>query len=62
MTESENHRRCELIDKEIDGTLSLAELDELKSLQIKMLAYRRRMAPLPINELQKIIETLKANK
>ncbi len=47
-TEEKNQRRCDLIDREIDGTLTVAQAMELRDLQREMLEYRRRLAPLPI--------------
>lgn len=47
-TEAKNERRCDLIDKEIESTLTPAETVELQSLQQAMLNYRNRVAPLPI--------------
>ena len=45
--DAKNIRRCNLIDKEINGTLSVEEERELEQLQEEMLAYRRKVAPLP---------------
>ena len=39
-------RRCELIDREIAGTLTADEAAELHSLQAAMLRHRRQAAPL----------------
>jgi len=49
-TEEKNRRRCELIDREIDGTLTAAEAIELHRLQNEMLRYRHRVAPLPLED------------
>lgn len=57
-TDEKNHRRCELVDKEIDGTISLDQQIELENLQAKMLAFRRQVAPLPLNDLRKLHEEL----
>ena len=38
-TAAKNERRCDLIDKELDGTLTPAEAVELQRLQRAMLAY-----------------------
>jgi hypothetical protein len=48
--EEKNSRRCDLIDKEIAGTLLLDEAIELRALQNQLLAYRRRVAPLPLED------------
>lgn len=47
--EAKNSRRCELIDKEIQGTLSDKEKRELALLTREMRVYRSRVAPLPID-------------
>ena len=47
-TEAMNRRRFALIDKEIAGTLSAAESDELGRLQAEVDDFLRRAAPLPI--------------
>jgi hypothetical protein len=50
-TDAKNARRAELIDKLIDdGRLSEDEWLELEHLQVEMLEYRRKNAPLPISE------------
>jgi len=59
-TEAKNERRCELIDKEIDGTLTPAEAVELQALQQAMLQYRNKVAPLPIAAVRKLHEELLA--
>jgi hypothetical protein len=46
------------VDKDIDGTLSLAEKDELDHLQAEMLAYRRHVAPLPLDDLRTLYQQL----
>ena len=56
--DAKNDRRCELIDKEIDGTLLHAEKRELEKLQSQMLAYRRKVAPLPLKEAQRLHQQL----
>jgi predicted RNase H-like HicB family nuclease len=57
-TKAKNQRRCELVDKEIEGTLSPGEGEELEQLQAEMLAYRRRVAPLPLKDLREIHDEL----
>ena len=59
-TEVKNERRCDLIDKEIDGTLTSAEAIELQALQEAMLAYRNKVAPLPIAAVRKLHDELLA--
>ena len=57
-TEAKNDRRCALIDKEIAGTLTPEEERELKTLQGEMLAYRREVAPLPLDDLRELHKQL----
>ena len=57
-TESKNARRCLLVDREIDGTLTTAERKELKALQAELSRYRQSVAPLPIQELRGIYDQL----
>lgn len=57
-TDIKNERRCELIDKEIDDTLSLDERNELEDLQEQMLRYRHRVAPLPLAHARRLLEKL----
>lgn len=57
-TEEKNQRRCHLVDKDIDGTMSLAEKGELEQLQAEMLAYRRHVAPLPLDDLRALHQQL----
>ena len=56
--DAKNDRRCELIDKEIEGTLLPVEKRELEELQRQMLAYRRKIAPLPLKEAQRLHQQL----
>ena len=53
-SEAKNTRRCALIDKEIDNTMSAGEAVELHWLQREMLAHRREVAPLPLAEARKL--------
>ena len=57
-TEAKNQRRCQLVDKEIDGTISVDEKAELNRLQAEMLTYRRKVAPLPLEELRELHQEL----
>lgn len=57
-TEAKNDRRCDLIDKEIEGTLTAAEAVELQGLQQAMLNYRRRVAPLPLEAARQLHQQL----
>jgi hypothetical protein len=53
-TTAKNSRRCDLVDREIDGTLTPAEAVELEQLQDEMLRYRQRVAPLPLAHARKM--------
>jgi regulator of protease activity HflC (stomatin/prohibitin superfamily) len=55
-----NSRRCELVDREIEGTLLPDEAAELAVLQQQMLAERRRLAPVPLNDLRRLHQELLA--
>ncbi len=57
-SDAKNDRRCDLIDQEIDGTLLPAEKRELEKLQRQMRAYRREVAPLPIEEARTALRGL----
>lgn len=57
-TERKNERRCDLIDRDIDGTLTADEVTELEGLQNEMLAFRRTVAPLPIQEVRALYQQL----
>lgn len=57
-TEEKNQRRCYLVDQEIDGTISTAEKVELDQLQAEMLTYRRKVAPLPLEDLRALHQEL----
>jgi hypothetical protein len=59
-TEAKNARRCDLIDREIAGTLRPEEAAELHRLQQEMLRHRRRIAPLPLDDARKIHQQLLA--
>ena len=57
-TKQKNRRRCELIDKQIDSELSPVEASELEQLQSEMLAYRNRVAPLPLDDLREFYDDI----
>lgn len=59
-TEKKNDRRCDLINKEIDSTLTVAEKCEVEQLQREMLAYRQKVAPLPLEEVRALHQHLKS--
>jgi hypothetical protein len=57
-SEEKNRRRCELVDKEIDGTITSDEQSELDELQAQMLGYRRKVAPLPLEDVRRLHQEL----
>jgi len=57
-TEAKNARRCALIDREIDATLTPEEAAELQVLQQQMLRERRRLAPVPLDDLRRLQQEL----
>jgi hypothetical protein len=57
-TAAKNERRCTLIDREIDGIITPAELLELKQLQAEMLRYQDKLAPWPIEAARKLHKEL----
>jgi hypothetical protein len=57
-TEAKNARRCELIDREIEGLLTADEASELTRLQQEMLRHRRRVAPLPLDDARRLHQQL----
>ena len=57
-TQEKNNRRCDLIDREIEGTLTPGEALELQELQDEMLRYRKRVAPLPLEDARKLHQEL----
>jgi hypothetical protein len=57
-----NERRIELIDKDIQGTITTEERVELVDLQRKAVAYRDRVAPLPIEGARRLHQQLLARK
>ena len=59
-SDDKNQRRCELIDKEISGVIFASEASELEMLQREMLAYRREVAPLPLDDMRSFYKQLLA--
>ena len=53
-----NERRIELIDKDIQGNITSQERAELAELQSKAVAYRDRVAPLPIEGARRLHQQL----
>ncbi len=56
--ERKNARRCELIDREIDGILAPEEVVELRQLQDEMLRYQNQIVPWPIQPARQLHKTL----
>ena len=61
-SQSLNTRRCELIEKELDGALTDAETGELERLQTQAIAHRDRVAPLPLAAAERLQQQLLAKK
>jgi DNA-binding MarR family transcriptional regulator len=57
-TEAKNARRCDLIDKKIQETISDAELLELEKLQEHLRRHLDRVAPYPIEGARKLHKQL----
>lgn len=53
-TPSDNARRCELIDRKIEGSLTFDEAEELEELQQAMRRYLDRAAPLPMKGAKRL--------
>ena len=53
-----NERRIDLIDKDIAGSITIEERAELAELQRKAVAYRDRVAPLPIEDARRLHQEL----
>jgi len=53
-TTAKNARRVELIDRQIEGSLSLEERVELDFLQQQFRAFRQQDAPLPIEKARQL--------
>jgi hypothetical protein len=57
-TDAQNQRRCDLIDREIDGILSPDERVELEDLQQQLRRYVDKVAPLPLEPLRQMHKAL----
>jgi hypothetical protein len=57
-TAAKDRRRCDLIDREIDGALTADERAELEDLQGQMLRHRHRVAPLPLAHAGRLLAEL----
>jgi hypothetical protein len=61
-TEKKNKKRCFLIEKEIKESITEEEKLELDKLQEEMLAYRRKVSPLPLEDLRAFKKELERKK
>jgi hypothetical protein len=59
-TEAKNQRRCDLINRKYERGLTPGENRELAHLQNLMQRHRRRVAPLPIEDVRRQYEELLA--
>ena len=57
-TDEKNHRRYELIDKEIAQTITPTEAVELEELTQQMRRHRDRVAPLPLDHVRQVHDDL----
>jgi hypothetical protein len=57
-TDAKNDRRCDLIDKEYAGGLTVEEQIELQLLQREMWRHLNRVAPLPIEHARRLYRRL----
>jgi hypothetical protein len=57
-TEAKNQRRCDLIDRKYAGGLTASQALELAWLQEQMLRHRQRVAPLPIEDAERLYQEL----
>jgi hypothetical protein len=57
-TGAKNARRCELVDRKIDGILTPEEANELAVLQEQFFQERRRLAPLSLADLRQLHQEL----
>jgi hypothetical protein len=59
-TDDKNRRRYELSDKEIDGTITIEEALELEQLNVAIDRWIQRTAPLPMDHVRKLHDSLVA--
>lgn len=59
-TEEKNKRRCALIDRKYADTLTPDQARELARLQSLMLYHRQRIAPLPLEDAERLYRKLLA--
>jgi hypothetical protein len=56
--DAKSDRRCELVDRQIAGTLTPVEATELADLRQQILRYRDRVAPLPLDHARTLYREL----
>ena len=54
-----NQRRCDLIGRDVNGTLKQGEKEELEGLQELVMDFVHHITPLPITELREFYKELK---
>lgn len=57
-TPLKNQRRCELVDRKLDRTITPEELAELEALTQQMRAFVRSVAPRPLDEIRQLHQEL----
>lgn len=57
-TDAKNRRRCDLIDRVIDGTITTEERVELDQLKRQLRRYIHAVAPLPLEEARELHQEL----
>jgi hypothetical protein len=57
-TDAKNARRCALVDREIDGTITPEEAGELVVLQEQLFLERQRLAPVGLDDLRRLHQEL----
>ncbi len=57
-TDSKNERRCDLINRKHDGAITVDEIRELAELQAALIEHRKTVAPLPIEEAERLLKKL----
>ena len=59
-TSAKNHRRCDLIEQDIDGTITADETLELELLQEEMREHVEKVAPIPLDYARQLHHELLA--
>lgn len=57
-TPTKNQRRCALVDRKLDRTITTEELAELEVLTRQMRAFVRSVAPRPLEEIRQLHQEL----